>query len=121
MGSDAVLLADCLMESIHKNGENLDRAFDAALPTFERKMLNKSCRMVIGSREKAKEMHSSLALQVGRKVQRDQSNGVDMHEVIRTLRERGIGAASAVSDDRGLDAVVAEVMEAVGGRKSKPN
>ena len=67
--------------------------------------------MVQQSREKAKEMHSSLAMQAARKVQRE--NGVDMSEIIKFLRAEGIGAASA-SDPRGLDAVVAEAIDAYG-------
>ena len=39
-------------------------------PMIDR-MLSRSARMVIGSREKAKELHSSLALQPARKVQRE--------------------------------------------------
>eukprot|EP00959_Pyramimonas_sp_CCMP1952_P237923 4971844-Pyramimonas_sp.AAC.1 len=44
---------------------------DAALPAYERRMLGRSARAVVGSREKAKEMHSALALQPARKVQRE--------------------------------------------------
>ena len=73
-------------------------------------MLTRSSRVVIGSREKAKEMHSSLALQPSRKVQRGGEEGVDMPHVIRTLRARGVGAHCA-STARGLDALVAEVIE----------
>ena len=94
---------------------------------------------VVGSREKAKEMHSSLALQPSRKVQREASpnpnpnpspnpnpnpnhkpnlnqvqrggeEGVDMQHVIRTLRAKGVGAHCATAP-RGLDAVVAEAIE----------
>uniref|UniRef100_A0A7S0L217 Uncharacterized protein n=1 Tax=Coccolithus braarudii TaxID=221442 RepID=A0A7S0L217_9EUKA len=63
--------------------------------------------MVVGSREKAKELHSGLALQPARKVQRE--TGVDMARGIRVLRARGIGAHSA-TDPRGLDALVAEAI-----------
>jgi 2-polyprenyl-6-methoxyphenol hydroxylase-like FAD-dependent oxidoreductase len=95
--SDAVLLADMLVDSINKYGP--DAGIDAALPLFEQKMLNRSNRMVVGSREKAKELHSSLALQPARKAQRE-ADGVDMHKVIDVLRAKGIGALSA-SDPRG--------------------
>ncbi|KOO26258.1 hypothetical protein Ctob_008307 [Chrysochromulina tobinii] len=81
---------------------------DAALPAFEVEMCSRSSRAVVGSREKARELHSSLALQPARKVQRDA--GLDMPKVIRLLRESGIGAHSA-ADARGLDAVVADVIE----------
>lgn len=104
--SDAVLLADILAESIRKHGTHA--GFDAALPLFERKMLSRSARAVVGSREKAKELHSRLALQPGRKVQREV--GVDMPKVIRSLRARGIGAGS-VADPRGLDVLVVEAVE----------
>lgn len=105
--SDAVLLADSLAESILKYGPCA--GLDAALPLFEHKMLSRSARMVIGSREKAKELHSTLVLQPSRKVQREA--GVDMQQVIRDLRARGIGANNA-ADPCGLDAMVAE---AIGG------
>jgi hypothetical protein len=75
--SDAVLLADTLAESVAKHGPHA--GFDAALPVFEKKMLSRSARVVLGSREKAKELHSRLALQPGRKVQREV--GVDMPQV----------------------------------------
>lgn len=102
---DAVLLADSLVEGIQKHGPQ--DGLDAALPLFEQKMLSRSARMVVGSREKAKELHSSLALQPARKVQREV--GLDMPKVIRALRANGIGAHSA-TDPRGLDAVVAEAI-----------
>ena len=60
--SDAVLLADTLSEGVAKRGPRA--GFDYALPRFEQKMLSRSSRVVVGSREKAKEMHSALALQV---------------------------------------------------------
>lgn len=104
--SDAVLIADCLAESIRRYGPCA--GLDAALPLFEQKMLSRSARMVIGSREKAKELHSALALQPSRKVQREA--GVDMQRVVRYLRARGIGANNA-ADPSGLDAVVAEAIE----------
>ena len=106
--SDAVLLADCLVESVGQHGPQL--GLDVALPIFEKKMLSRSARVVQGSREKAKEMHSSLALQPGRKVQREAGTGVDMPKVIKRLKAGGIGAHSA-ADPRGLDAVVAAAME----------
>eukprot|EP00746_Dinoflagellata_sp_MGD_P035424 gnl/MRDRNA2_/MRDRNA2_184761_c0_seq1.p1 gnl/MRDRNA2_/MRDRNA2_184761_c0~~gnl/MRDRNA2_/MRDRNA2_184761_c0_seq1.p1 ORF type:complete len:405 (-),score=69.73 gnl/MRDRNA2_/MRDRNA2_184761_c0_seq1:31-1185(-) len=101
--ADAVLLADVLEDSVRKHGPQ--NGLDFALPVFEEKMLRRSGRLVIASREKAKELHSSLALQPARKVQRE--SGVDMPEVLRVLRAKGIGAHSA-NDPRGLDAVVAE-------------
>jgi 2-polyprenyl-6-methoxyphenol hydroxylase-like FAD-dependent oxidoreductase len=104
--SDAVLLADTLVDSIRKHGPHA--GVDAALPLFEQKMLSRSSRMVVGSREKAKELHSSLALQPARKVQRE--TGSDMHQAIRVLRAKGIGAHNA-TDARGLDAVVAEAVD----------
>lgn len=104
--SDAVLLADCLAEGIQRHGPQA--GMDAALPLFERKMLGRSARVVVGSRDKAREMHSSVALQPARKVQREA--GVDMHEAIRILRARGIGARCA-ADPLGLDAVVASAIE----------
>ena len=99
--SDAVLLADCLADGVRTHGPSA--GFDAALPLFERSMLSRSARMVVGSREKAKELHSSLALQPARKVQREA--GVDMQQAIRLLRAKGIGAQHA-TDARGFDAVV---------------
>lgn len=104
--SDAVLLADSLAESVQKHGPCA--GLDAALPIFERKMLSRSARMVVGSREKAKELHSALALQPSRKVQREA--GIDMQRVVRDLRARGIGANNA-ADPSGLDAVVAAAIE----------
>ncbi|CAE7767814.1 auaG, partial [Symbiodinium pilosum] len=103
--SDAVLLADVLVESLHKHG--LANGLEEALPLFEKKMLARSARVVVGSREKAREMHSRLALQPARKVQRE--TGLDPQKAIRILRENGIGAESA-ADPRGLDAVVAEAI-----------
>ena len=104
--SDAVLLADTLISSIATHGPSL--GFDAALPLFEQKMLSRSARMVTGSREKARELHSRLALQPARKVQREA--GMDMQEAIRVLRAKHVGAHSA-TDPRGLDAVVAEAIQ----------
>ena len=86
--SDAVLLADVLAENIDKHG--VEAGFDVALPLFEKKMLSRSSRAVAGSREKAKEQHSSLALQPARKAQRE--TGIDMQKVIQKLRENKIGA-----------------------------
>ena len=99
---DAVLLSETLVESIHKHGP--EAGFDAALPLFEQKMLARSARAVVGSRDKARELHSSLALQPARKAQRE--TGVDMQKVIRALQSKGIGAQNA-TDPRGLDAAVA--------------
>ena len=103
--SDAVLLAETLADGVRKYGA--DEGFEKALPTFEQKMLNRSSRMVVGSREKAKEMHSNLALRPARKVQRE--TDVDMAMVIKVLRAKGVGAKTS-NDERGLDAVVADVM-----------
>lgn len=108
--TDAVLLADTLEASVRRHGPHA--GFDAALPLFEHKMLARSARMVVQSREKAREMHSSLAMQPARKVQRD-AGAVDMTERIRALRAKGVGAHNA-NDPRGLDAVVAEVMDGAG-------
>lgn len=101
--SDAVLLADTLVDSIRQHGPHL--GFDAALPVFEQKMLSRSGRIVVSSREKAKELHSALALQLARKAQREAGFGVDMPKLLRHLREKDIGAHSA-TDRRGLDAVI---------------
>lgn len=106
--SDAVLLAECLSEHVSKLGEE---GLAAALPAFEKKMLNRSARAVAASREKAKELHSSLVLQPARKVQRETS--VDMQEVVRMLQAQGIGASDA-NDPRGLDAVVSDAMMRMG-------
>lgn len=103
--SDAVLLADCLIEGIQKHGQQ--KGIDAALPVFEQKMMTRSSRAVIGSREKAKEMHSNLALQPARKVQREAAG--DMHRAIDALRCQGVGACHA-TDPRGLDTVVEEAI-----------
>eukprot|EP00802_Teleaulax_amphioxeia_P003133 Tamp_03136.p1 GENE.Tamp_03136~~Tamp_03136.p1 ORF type:complete len:1171 (+),score=340.99 Tamp_03136:337-3513(+) len=113
--SDAVLLADTLVECISKHGA--EAGLDAALPLFEQKMLNRSSRVVVGSRSKAKEMHSSLALQPARKAQRE-ADGVDMQKAIAVLRAKRIGAASAC-DARGLDAVVAEALGMPSAGKSQ--
>ena len=105
--SDAVLLADCLVDSIRRHGP--EAGMDAFLPVFEEKMLNRSARMVVGSREKAKEMHSPLAMQPARKVQRE-TGGVDMPKAIAMLRAQGIGA-NAAGGEGGLDAVVAAAID----------
>ena len=111
--SDAVLLADALVDGVATHGPQA--GFAAALPVFEREMLRRSSRVVVGSREKAIEMHSALALQPARKTQREAALG-DMATAIAVLRKRGIGADSA-ADPRGLDAVVeAEVL----GTGAKP-
>ena len=99
--SDAVLLADCLVEGVHKHGPHA--GFEFALQIFEQKMLSRSSRMVVGSREKAKEMHSALALQPARKGQREAD--FDQQTTIRVLKEKRIGAQNG-SDPRGLDAIV---------------
>ncbi|EOD35514.1 hypothetical protein EMIHUDRAFT_201654 [Emiliania huxleyi CCMP1516] len=112
--SDAVLLAEALVQGVREHGALA--GLDAALPLFERRMLSRSARVVVGSREKAKELHSSLALQPGRKVQRD--TGVDMPRVVRALRAGGIGSGSA-TDPRGLDAVVAETAGEAGLRRKR--
>ena len=99
--SDAVLLADTLVDGVRRHGPN--SGFDFALPIFEQKMLSRSSRMVVGSREKAKEMHSPLALQPARKAQREAE--FDMQKTLRVLREKGIGAQNA-SDPKGLDNLI---------------
>jgi hypothetical protein len=106
--SDAVLLTDCLAEGVREHGPQA--GLHAALPSFERKMLSRSARVVVASREKARELHSSFALQPARKVQRDGKQGVDMAQLIDKLRSCGVGAHSA-TDPRGLDAVVTAAME----------
>ena len=106
--SDAVLLADCLAEGVRERGPQT--GLHAALAGFERKMMSRSARVVVASREKARELHSSFALQPARKVQRDSKQGVDMAQLIDALRSRGVGAHSA-TDPRGLDAVVTAAME----------
>ena len=108
--SDAVLLADCLVEGVREHGPQA--GLDAALPVFEAKMLSRSARVVVASRDKARELHSSFALQPARKVQRDGKPGVDMPRLIQALRDAGIGAHSATAA-RGLDAVVVQAMERV--------
>ncbi|CAD7948779.1 unnamed protein product [Amoebophrya sp. A25] len=86
----------------------ISAGIDAAVPIFERKMLTRSCRMVTGSREKAKELHSSVVLQQGRKVQRE-TGGIDMQQALRILRDKGITALAA-ADPAGLDVVVANAI-----------
>ena len=105
--SDAVLFADCLANGIARHG--VSTGMDIALPLFEQTMLQRAAKVVTGSREKAKELHSALALQPARKVQRE-ADGVDMQRVIQVLRQDGVGAHSAV-DPRGLDALVLESIE----------
>ena len=51
-----MLLADVLVDNIRKHGP--EKGMDAAIPAFEQKMLSRSSRMVMGSREKAKEVRS---------------------------------------------------------------
>lgn len=104
--SDAALLADCLADGVRRLGPA--SGLQAALPVFEAKMLARSARMVVSSRQKAQELHSALALQPARKTQREA--GVDMGTVIQRLRAGAIGAQAA-EDPRGLDAVVTAVME----------
>jgi len=113
--SDAVLLADCLVDSVQKHGPHA--GLDAALPLFEQKMLSRSARVVVGSREKAREQHSQLALQPARKVQRE--TGMDMQQAIRVLRAKGVGAHDA-TDPRGLDAVVAEAIGVTSSGEGSP-
>ena len=68
---------------------------------------------MIGSREKAKELHSSLALQPARKVQRE--TDVDMQKVIKILKEMGVGAASAREGGAvGVDGLVGGLEGGVG-------
>ena len=114
--SDAVLLAECLAEGVRLHGPKTGVC--AALPQFERRMLSRSARVVTSSREKAKEMHSSLALQPARKVQRESGLGGDMQKAIGVLRAEGVGAHS-VSDPRGLEAVVAAAIVAGGTENRK--
>ena len=104
--SDAVLLADTLVDSVHRHGPNI--GMNLALPEFEKKMLTRSSKMVHGSREKAKELHSNLALLPARKVQREMS--IDTQVVLKILQSKGIGAQSAYNP-LGLDALVEAVIE----------
>jgi 2-polyprenyl-6-methoxyphenol hydroxylase-like FAD-dependent oxidoreductase len=111
--SDAVLLAETLAEGVRVHGP--DAGIDAALPVFEQKMMSRSARMVIGSREKAKESHSSLVLQPARKVQRESKSAVDMATVIEHLRARGVAdAIAALGAER--DGAVAAPADARRGR-----
>ena len=80
-------------------------------------MLTGAARVVVASRIKAKELHSNLAKQPAR------MGGLEMiaimPEIVRVLRENGVGAHSA-SDPRGLDAVVAEaigISDVTGGQE----
>ena len=107
--SDAALLAECLACAVGDHGHAL--GVERALPIFEKKMLRRSARAVIASREKAREMHSKLALGEARKSQRE--SDVDVGKVVRALRRKNVGAATAATDPRGLDAVVAEVVAGV--------
>ena len=102
--SDAVLFADTLIEGVGKHGSV--NGFNYALPLFEKKMLSRSSRAVLGSREKAKEMHSNLALQPARKAQREAE--FDLRTVLRSLKEKQI-TASRATDKEGLDALVLAV------------
>jgi hypothetical protein len=79
-------------------------------------MLSRSSRAVLGSREKAKEMHSALALQPARKAQREAD--FDLHAVLRTLKEKQI-TASRATDKKGLDALV--LAECGGGNGDDDN
>ena len=100
--SDAVLLAECLVE---RREAWPQAGLDAALP-LRTKMLSRSSRMVVGSREKAKSLHSSLALQPARKAQREA--GGDMQKAISTLMAKGVGRIR-----RGPSRIDAVVMEAI--------
>ena len=112
--SDAVLFADTLIEGVGKHGPV--EGFNYALPLFEKKMLSRSSRAVLGSREKAKEMHSALALQPARKAQREAD--FDLHAVLRTLKEKQI-TASRATDKKGLDSLV--LAECGGGNGDHDN
>jgi len=112
--SDAVLFADTLIEGVGKHGPV--EGFNYALPLFEKKMLSRSSRAVLGSREKAKEMHSALALQPARKAQREAD--FDLHAVLRTLKEKQI-TASRATDKKSLDALV--LAECGGGNGDDDN
>ncbi|CAD7956004.1 unnamed protein product, partial [Amoebophrya sp. A120] len=82
-----------------------------ALLVFERKMLNRSGRIVELSREKAKALHSPLALQVGRKVQRQNKTGIDMQQAIRALRKKKIGAHSCEGTEKNLDQILLDTID----------
>ena len=68
--ADATLLAAVLSSAVQREPDP-ERALEAALPEFERRMLDRSARVVEQSREKAREMHSPLALRPARKRQRE--------------------------------------------------
>merc|ERR1711908_267201 len=58
---DAAQLAEIMKDGVQRHGPHT--GLDIALPRFEQRMLTRATRMVLGSREKAKELHSALALQ----------------------------------------------------------
>ena len=109
--ADAVLLARCLSEHVRTQGENAAKGIDAALPVFEKRMLARSSRVVRASREKAREMHSPLALAPARKAQRESAERGDAARAVARCRAEGVCAAHA----RGEGALdLDEVVQAVG-------
>ena len=117
--SDATLLAECLAKNVAQLGP--EQGFEAALPEFERKMLPRSARAVVSSREKAKELHSKLVLQKGRKTQRGRAEEYLKNEsAIRALRAKNIGAWSAMREG-GLDKAVAAAIDATTSRNETKN
>ena len=110
--ADAVLLARCLAEGVHRFGAR--DGIGKSLPVFETKMLQRANRVVKSSREKAREMHSMLALTANRKSQRDakgDGQGVDMALVISRCRTEGVNAKHA-SENINFD--FDEIVERVG-------
>ena len=105
--ADAVLLARSLSENVRALG--VAKGIDAALPVFEKKMLARASRVVRASREKARELHSPLALAPARKAQRESGADVDMARVIARCRAEGVRAAHGGDARADLDAVVQAV------------
>ena len=106
--SDAVLLARLLKQNLRDHGRTSHVGWGKALEEFERKMLKRSHGVVVGSREKAAELHGGGTILSGGLC----GGAAAGRGVIELLRARGIGAHSA-EDPRGLDALVAEVVEEV--------
>ena len=105
--ADAVLLARSLSDNVRALG--VAKGIDAALPVFEKKMLARASRVVRASRDKARELHSPLALAPARKAQRESGADVDMARVIARCRAEGVRAAHGGDARADLDAVVQAV------------
>ena len=104
--ADAVLLARSLSDNVRALG--VAKGIDAALPVFEKKMLARASRVVRASRDKARELHSPLALAPARKAQRESGADVDMARVIARCRA-GACAPRTAGTRADLDAVVQAV------------